>query len=102
MNRTQRGEIWLIDLGMVAKTRPARQVSPAQHGCPAPPGELPRDGLEDEPARGLADGRVFSADEALEKGLVDKLGYKPIAIVGFIVTSGSLFLIASAASFQAR
>jgi MFS transporter, FHS family, glucose/mannose:H+ symporter len=32
--------------------------------------------------------------------LVDKLGYKPIAIVGFIVTSGSLFLLAFASSFS--
>ncbi len=27
MNRAQRGEIWLIDLGMVAKTRPALVLS---------------------------------------------------------------------------
>jgi fucose permease len=33
--------------------------------------------------------------------LVDKFGYKPIAILGFVVTSGSLFLLASAASFAA-
>jgi len=31
--------------------------------------------------------------------LVDKFGYKPIAIVGFIVTSGSMFLLAFASSF---
>jgi fucose permease len=31
--------------------------------------------------------------------LVDKFGYKPIAILGFIVTSGSLFLLAFASSF---
>ena len=31
--------------------------------------------------------------------LVDKFGYKPIAIVGFIVTSSSLFLLAFASSF---
>jgi len=31
--------------------------------------------------------------------LVDKLGYKPIAILGFVVTSASLFLLAFAASF---
>jgi len=32
--------------------------------------------------------------------LVDKLGYKPVAIVGFIVTSASMFLLAFAASFS--
>jgi fucose permease len=31
--------------------------------------------------------------------LVDKLGYKPVAILGFVVTSGSMFLLAFAASF---
>jgi fucose permease len=31
--------------------------------------------------------------------LVDKLGYKPIAILGFIVTSASMFLLAFASSF---
>lgn len=31
--------------------------------------------------------------------LVDKLGYKPIAILGFVVTSASLFLLAFAANF---
>lgn len=31
--------------------------------------------------------------------LVDKLGYKPVAIVGFIVTGASLFLIAFASTF---
>jgi fucose permease len=31
--------------------------------------------------------------------LVDKFGYKPIAVLGFIVTSGSLFLLAFAPSF---
>jgi len=31
--------------------------------------------------------------------LVDKLGYKPIAILGFVVTSVSMFLLAFAASF---
>lgn len=31
--------------------------------------------------------------------LVDKLGYKPIAILGFIVTGGSLFLLAFATNF---
>lgn len=31
--------------------------------------------------------------------LVDKFGYKPIAIVGFIVTSSSMFLLAFASSF---
>jgi fucose permease len=31
--------------------------------------------------------------------LVDKLGYKPIAILGFVVTSGSLFLLAYASNF---
>jgi len=32
--------------------------------------------------------------------LVDKFGYKPIAIVGFVVASGSLFLLAFASSFS--
>jgi fucose permease len=32
--------------------------------------------------------------------LVDKFGHKPVAIVGFIVTSGSLFLLAFAPSFS--
>jgi fucose permease len=32
--------------------------------------------------------------------LVDKFGYKPIAIVGFVVTSGSMFLLAFAPSFD--
>jgi len=32
--------------------------------------------------------------------LVDKLGYKPIAILGFVVTSGSMFLLAFAPSFS--
>jgi fucose permease len=32
--------------------------------------------------------------------LVDKLGYKPIAILGFVVTSGSLFLLAYASDFN--
>jgi fucose permease len=32
--------------------------------------------------------------------LVDKFGYKPIAIVGFVVASGSLFLLAFATSFS--
>ena len=32
--------------------------------------------------------------------LVDKLGYKPIAILGFVVTSGSMFLLANAADFN--
>jgi fucose permease len=31
--------------------------------------------------------------------LVDKFGYKPIAILGFVVTSGSMFLLAFAPSF---
>jgi fucose permease len=31
--------------------------------------------------------------------LVDKFGYKPIAIIGFIVTGGSMFLLAFASSF---
>ena len=31
--------------------------------------------------------------------LVDKFGYKPVAIVGFIVTSGSMFVLAFASSF---
>jgi len=31
--------------------------------------------------------------------LVDKLGYKPLAILGFVVTSASLFLLAFAANF---
>jgi fucose permease len=31
--------------------------------------------------------------------LVDKLGYKPIAILGFVVTSASMFLLAYASSF---
>jgi fucose permease len=31
--------------------------------------------------------------------LVDKLGYKPIAILGFVVTSASVFLLAYASSF---
>lgn len=31
--------------------------------------------------------------------LVDKLGYKPIAILGFVVTSGSMFLLAYASNF---
>ncbi|MGE5358413.1 MAG: MFS transporter [Bacteroidales bacterium] len=33
--------------------------------------------------------------------LVDKFGYKPVGIVGFLVASGSMFLIAQAPSFQA-
>jgi fucose permease len=33
--------------------------------------------------------------------LVDKFGYKPIAVIGFVVTGGSLFLLASASSFAA-
>ena len=33
--------------------------------------------------------------------LVDKFGYKPVAIIGFIVTSGSIFLLAFAMSFNA-
>ncbi len=32
--------------------------------------------------------------------LVDKFGYKPIAVVGFIVVSGSMFLLAFASSFS--
>jgi fucose permease len=32
--------------------------------------------------------------------LVDKFGYKPIAILGFVVTSGSMFLLAFAPSFS--
>ena len=32
--------------------------------------------------------------------LVDKFGYKPIAILGFVVTSGSLFLLAFAPSYE--
>ena len=32
--------------------------------------------------------------------LVDKLGYKPLAILGFIVTSGSMFLLGFASSFS--
>ncbi len=32
--------------------------------------------------------------------LVDKLGYKPIAILGFVVTSGSMFLLAFARSYS--
>jgi len=32
--------------------------------------------------------------------LVDKLGYKPIAILGFVVTSGSMFLLAFAPSYS--
>jgi MFS transporter, FHS family, glucose/mannose:H+ symporter len=32
--------------------------------------------------------------------LVDKLGYKPIAIMGFLVTSASLFLLAYASSYS--
>ncbi len=32
--------------------------------------------------------------------LVDKLGYKPIAILGFVVTSGSMFLLANATDFN--
>ncbi len=32
--------------------------------------------------------------------LVDKLGYKPIAVLGFVVTSGSMFLLAFAPSFS--
>lgn len=31
--------------------------------------------------------------------MVDKLGYKPIAILGFVVTSGSMFLLAYASNF---
>lgn len=31
--------------------------------------------------------------------LVDKVGYKPIAILGFVVTSASMFILASAATF---
>lgn len=31
--------------------------------------------------------------------LVDKFGYKPIAVLGFIVTSASMFILASAATF---
>ena len=33
--------------------------------------------------------------------LVDKFGYKPIAILGFVVTGASLFLLASASTFSA-
>ena len=33
--------------------------------------------------------------------LVDKAGYKPVAILGFIITSASLFLLAFATSFGA-
>lgn len=33
--------------------------------------------------------------------LVDKLGYKPVAIMGFLVTSASLFLLAYASSYSA-
>jgi fucose permease len=32
--------------------------------------------------------------------LVDKLGYKPVAIIGFFVTSASMFLLAYAPSFE--
>jgi fucose permease len=32
--------------------------------------------------------------------LVDKFGYKPIALLGFVVTSGSLFLLAFAPSYE--
>lgn len=32
--------------------------------------------------------------------LVDKFGYKPLAVVGFVVTSGSIFLLAFASSFS--
>ena len=32
--------------------------------------------------------------------LVDKFGYKPIAILGFVVTSGSMFLLAFAPSYE--
>jgi fucose permease len=32
--------------------------------------------------------------------LVDRFGYKPIAILGFVVTGGSMFLLAFAASFS--
>jgi len=32
--------------------------------------------------------------------LVDKFGYKPVAIMGFLVTSGSLFLLAFASSYS--
>jgi FHS family glucose/mannose:H+ symporter-like MFS transporter len=33
--------------------------------------------------------------------LVDKFGHKPIAVIGFVVTGGSMFLLAFAASFSA-
>ena len=33
--------------------------------------------------------------------LVDKFGYKPIAILGFVVTGGSMFLLAFASTFSA-
>jgi len=39
-----------------------------------------RKGLDEEQVRALADGRVFTAGEALEKGLVDRLGYPADAI----------------------
>ena len=32
--------------------------------------------------------------------MVDKFGYKPVAIVGFLVTSGSMLLLAVSASFN--
>lgn len=32
--------------------------------------------------------------------LVDKFGYKPIAVLGFVITSGSMFLLAFAPSFS--
>jgi MFS family permease len=32
---------------------------------------------------------------------VDRFGYKPVAVLGFVVTSLSIFLLALAASFQA-
>ncbi len=32
--------------------------------------------------------------------LVDKFGYKPVAVVGFVVTSGSMFLLAFAPSYE--
>src|SRR5512138_802306 len=31
---------------------------------------------------------------------VDKFGYKPVAIIGFLLTSGSIFLLAFAGSFN--
>ncbi len=37
--------------------------------------EKGRQGMEEEELRGLADGRVFTGEEAMKEGLIDKIGY---------------------------